>query len=283
MKRLIALAMTLVLLLSVLSACGNAPEAPVTNDTPVVEPDTPSNDANDVPDESPASSQTNSITSKEAFIETVESLVDVSLYDWSSSESDSSSNYSYYIKSENETNYDLDYSITLSDGSTFTLPISFAEMKELGWTLQESSQSDAQMDPGYMSWGYCENTSGQELYISAYNPGEEIISFGECSVCEVEFSLFDTFENPPEPYENTPGFTICGSITQDSTLEDIISVLGAPSSLDYFIYKDDSGNYKSSTIYVEYVQESSPYSNLEFEISGDGNYIMTMEYQHIPD
>lgn len=291
MKKFLSFTLVLMFLLVIFSACGSTNPAPNNSNTG----DNNSNDTVSVTETvtepaaddsiTPADfSRTDYMTSKEAFVEIVGGLVDISLYDeLEEYESTSSKSYSYNIKYENKMEYELDYSITISDGASFTMPISFADLEKCGWSLKSSSHAETEMEPGFISWAYCHNSAGQEIYVGAYNPTEETIAFGECSVCMVEFTMFDTTSETPEAYENTPGFTVCGGITHASTLEDIISVLGAPESFYYSIHTDENGAYEDSYIELTYEQASSAYDYLVFKLSGNGNYIISMEYQHIPE
>lgn len=227
------------------------------------------------------SSRTGYITSKEAFVETIGKLVDLTLYeDLSEYDSGSFVSYAYNLKYEHEKEFALDYTIKLSDGTKIIMPISLPDLAEKGWKLQDSSQSETEVESGYMTFGICENAAGKTIRLSAYNPTEDKLPFGECTVCEIELNMFSTFERT-NAISSTPGFVICEEITHQSTLEDIVSVLGAPTSFFVSLHKNENGEYEYSSLDIEYSQPKNAYDYLRISMSGDGNYIMTLEYAHL--
>lgn len=223
------------------------------------------------------------ITSKEAFVNKMAELLDISLYD-DLSESDNTSFrlYYYQLAYENKKEYDLDYKIQLGDGSEFTMPITFSELEKKGWILQESSAPDREMGAGLMTFGTIKNAAGKALSVAAYNPTDKTITFKECTVINVDAQQYGSFD-PTKKLDDAIDFTVCGTLTNASTLEDIINKLGNPYSISCTLHFDDEGNYTNSDINITYMQKSSAYSQLVFELSGDGNYITTVNYDVAPE
>lgn len=223
------------------------------------------------------------ITSKEAFVNKMAELLDVSLYgDLSESDNTSFRLYHYQLGYENKKEYDLDYKIQLGDGSEFTMPITFSELEKKGWILQESSAPDREMGAGLMTFGTIKNASGKALSVAAYNPTDKTITFKECTVINVDAQQYGSFD-PTKKLDDAIDFTVCGTLTNASTLEDIINKLGNPTSISCTLHFDDEGNYTNSDINITYTQKSSAYSQLVFELSGDGNYITTVNYDVAPE
>lgn len=287
MKKTFASILFCAMLLALLPGCVSTPSTEVPN---VVKP-TDDNSNQEVPEivptealsdptEADSTPATGYITSKEDFVSVVSKLIDLSLYDDLYEDiDDDNAYYSFDIDYDNETTYNLDYSIILSDGTAFTMPYPIAELAKKGWSISDTAAS-REIEAGLMSWAWCENTNNQEIYITACNPTEETVTFGDCSVCEIEIKFYDSLEHVK--YEKAPGFTICGGITEYSKLEDIISTLGNPSCITLWIDYDENGNYEYAEIEVEYCQPDNAYEYLEFTLSGDGNYIVSIRYKNIP-
>lgn len=290
MKKVLAIVLCLALVMT-LAACGSKPDAettPTEQQTKATEAPTATKpvEKETVAATEPTENTSNSkgyITSKEAFISKVETLVDTSLYSESLEDDDDDSLqkfqiYSYELKWENEKEYDLDYSIKLSDGTNFTLPVTVAELEKQGWTLS-AYDADRNLSAGYMTWANLKNTSGKELYVGICNLSEETIQLKEGTVNLVSADQYSSNDNFSKRLDEAVDFTVCGSLTNSSTLEDIVKRLGAPSFIAWTVYVDDDGAYEYSKLEVEYVQKSSVYSHIYFTLSGDGNYITDVSYE----
>lgn len=286
--KLIALVLAMLMILTLFAGCGTNDNGgnDVTNNASDTQSTT--EDKNEVTNNS---SETNInvdtsnkgyITSKEAFVDKVTELIDVSLYrDITESDYTSFKSYFYELNYENKKEFDLDYKIKLGDGSEFTMPITFSELEKKGWVLQESSAPDREMGSGLMTFGTVKNSAGKTLSVAAYNPTEKTITFKECTVINVDSQQYSTFDST-EKLSDAIDFTICGTLTNASTLEDIIERLGNPYSINCTLHYDDKGNYTYSDIEVTYMQKSSAYSQLKFQLSGDGNYITAINYDVAP-
>ena len=189
--------------------------------------------------------------------------------------------YSYNLKPEYTKEYNLDYKIRLGDGSEFTMPITFAELETKGWFLQNSSDPDRDMASKYMTWGIIENTYGNTLNVAAYNPTNSTIKFKECTVINLTSNHFSSFDYE-QKVVGAIDFLVCDSLSNASTLEDIISKLGNPYSLSCFMHYNEDGTFSHSEINVTYQQKSSAGSLITFKLSGYGNYILSLSYNIAP-
>ena len=281
--RLLPLVLAFVMVFAALTACLAEPNTagPVNQDTNTQPATTLNSEVNADSTESNVEADQSGngyITSKDAFISKMNELLDISLYD-DLEESDAGAYKSYYyqLNYENEKDFDLDDTVSLGDGSSFTMPITFAELEEKGWVLQETSDPDRELEPGFMTFGTVQNAAGESLYVSAYNHTQDVITFKECTVIEVEARQYSSIE-PTEKVEGAVDFTVCGTLTNLSALEDIIQRLGNPYAISCTLHYDSDGNYAYTELEIEYEQESSAYSSIVFELSGDGNYITNMKY-----
>lgn len=226
-----------------------------------------------------SSNNGNAIVSKETFISVIGSLVDLSLYgDLSAGDYSGYSIYSYTLKSENKVTYNLDYKVTLGDGTTFTMPIDVADLKDMGWSLKYSS--DQTIRPGYKTEAWIENADGQAIYAEIYNDGTIEKSLENCTVIGVQMNQYST--DTISPHETAPGFTVCGNITEDSGIADIINKLGTPTSIVCSIHYDDNNRVEYTKVELGYGQPDEPRSGIRFELSGTGDYIAIADYNIAP-
>lgn len=285
--RLLSFVLALLLIITMFAGCGSKE-----NTDGTVDNSTDTQSTTDAGDNEPTNftesnvevdtSNKGYITSKDAFVSKMAELLDISLYaDLNESDYTSFRSYYYQLDYENKKEYDLDYKIKLGDGSEFTMPITFSELEKKGWVLQESSAPDREMGAGLMTFGTIKNASGKSLRVAAYNPTDKTITFKECTVINVDAQQYSTFD-PTAKLDDAIDFTVCGSLTNASTLEDIINKLGNPYSINCTLHFDDEGKYTNSDIEITYMQKSSAYSQLVFDLSGDGNYITTVNYDVAP-
>ena len=270
--RVLAIVLAIMLLVTT-TGCHKAPAEEAEKPANAESANAPSMEAAAKPEDesvTPAdTSLTNYITSKDDFTNVLGSIVDLSLYELE----DDDDSCNYYLKYENEISYDLDHNVVLSDGTEFTLDTPFSELESQGWVLFDPEQ---ELDAGYLTWDVCKNSNGQELYIGIYNPTESTLTAKECTVCFIELTLFSSLDFS-EKIDTTPGFTICKTITQASTLEEIVGQLGMPSSI-YYSNSDGLDSYIS----IEYTQPNNSYDYLNFRVSANGNYIVEIDSEYIP-
>ncbi len=266
--------------LSIFSACANLEDITETSNNGTNTQLATNPDSSETVDTSDPNINKKYITSKDAFVDKMEELLDLSLYDELDEYGSSDFNgYSYCLKVENEKDYDLDYTIMLGDGSSFTMPITFSELSEKGWVLFRDT--DRELGAGFMTQSSIRNAVGKVISVAAYNPTEEAFTFQEGTVIALEAQQY-SIDDFTKKLSDAVDFTVCDSLTNNSTLEDIIKRLGNPTSITCSLYFNDE-QYRCSDIEVEYIQESSAYSSIVFNLSGDGNYITNLRYEIAPE
>lgn len=276
-KKFFALALALILMFTAFVGCEEKTDddAEPTKDS-VSQTDVKNDTTHSNKEDEPVKST--GITSKEDFVATMEELLDLSLY-MDLNESDNNGlfdSFSYTLDYENRKEYDLDYNIRLDDGSEFTLPILVSDFEKKGWTMPESNHPDNQLSSGYMTSSYFENSQGKELSCDVYNHRDYATAKKNGMVVEIRASHYSTYDDKIR--ESAVGFTVCDTLTEEATLEDIIARLGNPTMVFCTVNYNDDGSFKKSQITIEYAQESSAYSCLRFNLSGDKGYIISMEY-----
>ena len=287
--KLFALVLAMLMVLTIFAGCGTEKigDNDVTDNSSVTQSGTEDNNGgsgnSSETDTNTGTSNKKYITSKKAFTDKVAELIDLSLYeDLDETDETSYKSYYYELDSDNEKDYDLDYKIKLGDGSEFTMPISFSELEEKGWALPENADPDFEIDSGHVASSTVSNSEGKEFTFYVYNRTDNKITLKEglvTSVCLYQYDSYDLTEKLSEAID----FTVCGTLNNASTLEDIIEKLGNPYSINCALNYDDDGNYTYSEIEVDYTQESSSYSSLVFTLSGDGNYITNVDYSVDPE
>ncbi len=284
--KILALILALAMIVSAVSGCGektNNNDAGNTDNNTVQseqQADAGSSSQDNSAAEAPTNSNPKKITTKEELVSVVGSLVDLSKYDdLNESDLTSSTSYTYNLKSENKKEYDLDYKVKLGDGTEFTMPITIKDMEAKGWKIK--TPSDQKISSGYMTWEVLENNSGKSIRVSVYNATDKKVTTKDCTVIGFEGEQYDILDISSR-FESAIDFTVCGSITQNSTLEDIIKKLGEPTSISCNIRETD-GKFADSKITVEYRQKSSAYSYIRFELSGADDCILSVKYEVKPD
>ncbi len=283
--RKLALLLAVITLLASLCACG---EEAKTENSKVTETATKAEEATTLPVQqetntpvitdtpiNPAPTGGNYITTKDSFNKELDTLLPDAAYTLDESSVTNGTLYIYTLTDKKD--YALDYRVKLSDGAEFTLPVMFSDLANAGWTIPKGS-GDNELAPGYATSGVIRNNSGKEISVVAYNPTSVKDMFKNGAVCKVEFApyLSDGSVN-----SKATRFTVCESITESSTVKDVIDRLGAPSKITHKVRTDDSGAYEYSELMLEYTQKSDPNSFIRFNFSGDNNYITKVEYEHV--
>ncbi|MBE6768209.1 MAG: hypothetical protein E7549_04775 [Ruminococcaceae bacterium] len=292
MKRikLLSLLLVLVMLLSLLAGCG---EKEVVLDTPteedgtsavtttttttrVTEEDeetytTTKAEPSDVPAEG-------YITSKETFIQRMDEMLDLSLYnELYESTSEFFDSYSYSIQYDHKQEYDLDYTCQLDDGSEIAMPMTFDELAKEGWTLSNEAQGEQEISANCIAFPHIKNKDNNDIGISVYNSTKEAITLKECVLMQMRLTQYSTYD-PSEREEGAIGFTVCGNLTEASTTKEIIKRLGNPSNVYCSISKSDEGEYRNTRLTLTYRQPDIR-GSIEFQLSGDGDYILQVTYE----
>ena len=277
--KLLSLALAVIMILSAFAGCGDkdsdkkdaAQAGDKTSST--VSGDNNNGNSSDTDTDSETESPKGYITTKEAFLDKASKILDLSLYD---DLLESENFYSYSINYTNKKEYALDYKIKLGDGSEFTLPVAFSELEKMGWSFLQGTEAERKIEANIQTITTLKNTNGQTLGIWIYNDTSKTLPLKDCIVGEIRSEQYDQFDGIKP---NTAiDFSVCGSLNQASTLEDIVEKLGNPSSLSYSIFFDLDEKYEYSTIQIDYDQKSSASNRISFELSGDGNFITKIKY-----
>ena len=281
MKRLIALITMFALLLGMLCACGSVPEqsvaneeTPVVNDTPVAEQDTPS-----IPQE--LSKNDAFATTSEDLTLKLQELIDLSQYEIDEYDAD----ITFDLENDFDFTFNFDYIISFDDNSSITLPIAFADMENTAWTTEAAADF-----PVYntIQRGIPYTNNGQEITLWTTNldaiDSDEDVScpLSDCMFYQINIDLYTVETETDENGEyidfyqmnpKAPAFTVFGSVNPNSTIEDVISTIGAPSIIDF--------HADSNEIELGYMYKSEKgFSNAYFTFAADGNYMVSMSYKY---
>ncbi len=280
--KIISLLCALLIFVLVFSGCGKTTgnDADVDNSLSDTQVDNTDNKENEFefPEFEVDTTDKEYITSKESFVDKMSELLDMSLYG-ELNEHDYTSHMQYTYEIKDRIEYDMDCSVKFSDGTQFTMPLSLEDFIETGWTL-DSSIGTQSLNPNLMTDVTMQNSSGNTLEVTVCNTSDTSLTIKECDLMGIasEQYVFGTFRKVDGAVE----FVVCDTLNNASTLEDIIKKLGNPTYIDYKLYRDADGNYDCSALNISYQQKDSIYSHLDFFISADGNYIMSMDYTADP-
>ncbi len=273
MKKKVCMLLACVLVLSV-CGCKKGGENPERTPMPVVI-NTTGEASTEAPERAPFAEN------REAFKEAVKKVIKVSEYEVA----EDTVSVSYNIKKEHSKEYHLDYRIHFNDGTALTLPVSFQDMAEAGWTTEEAPDTPvsnkSQKKITYL------NSYGKEVLLWASNPteseAETTIPLSDCTYYSVSVRNYkgvyqkDENGNNVVVYEkNTaPDFSVAGGITQTSSLEEAISIMGKPSNI---VYYDETGEIR-----LFYNEEMEKWNGqLVIEFLSDRNIIRKLEYKYTP-
>ncbi len=219
------------------------------------------------------------ITTKDAFTAKLSGLIDLSLYQ---PLSEGTSIYTYTLDSKNHEDYPLDYKVKLEDDTEFTLPITLNELKKKGWTHNLDENHTMEAHTYFLTSTTLSNPAGKEISVGIENDSDQTLSLGECTVYEVvsnqyRFSKYTQTANEAK-FSKAAAFTVCNTITNQSTMEDVIAQLGNPYNIYLSVSHDGNGNFKTSSITLTYDQKSLK-GELKLSFSGDTKYLTEITYK----
>ena len=224
-----------------------------------------------------------SITDKDSLEKVLGRLVDLSLYDfWSADDTDQQKNTCKYVLKDKNDTPDLDFTVTLAGSTQFTLPFMLPDVQQQGWTLDAES-TGKQISPSKKEICGLENEAGKTFTAFAYNLGETAQVTEKLPCYEISLFRYTYDEETRTMLESTGAdFTICKSITEQSTLADIIETLGNPYSVDYWsVHSKESGTYCYSKLILRYTVSAGTYNDqLEITLYADDNYITKVNLVH---
>ena len=163
------------------------------------------------------------------------------------------------------------------DQTEFSLPVPLAELVDLGWNIVEigyNPVTEVDWSKKYaLEIFTLKNASGNVLYASTGNAYASAVPLKDCLVTNINLSYYITSViNQEVIYQsdrlpNVPDVTLCGVLSTDSTLDNIITVLGAPHEIVFSEYSYTAGE-NLTHIELEYRLRTSSYGNayLNFHI-----------------
>lgn len=275
-KKILALLMSAATMITMFAACGKGDGESKDSETKELVSQMEKQDDTNPSVENNEPVQTVGITSKESFVNTVDKLIDLSKYgSLSESTGGTTHSFSYTMKYEERSDYDLDGKVRLVDGTEFVLPVSVPSLESRGWEIPQNNRPDETFASGLETTAQIRNTSGKGFDAFVYNDTGSSIAIKNAKIGKVTFEQYSSLDNTKKLDSATP-FTVCGTITEKSDLEDIVGRLGDPTFIGVLV-KYENGSYKNSKVIIRYEQANS-HNQIEFELSGDSDYIIKMGY-----
>lgn len=283
--RILAIVLAFLLIVTA-TGCQKAPAneaaTPETNAPASVE----SNDSAEQADSAPVVSQGKAFaTTPEEFTDKIQELVDLSKYEVYLSD-DYPTDIDYDLDTEYDFTCEFDYTVSFSGASAITLPVTFNSMANSDWSTEASA--DAMVSNKVQSGITYATADGKEITLWTTNLAEidndEDVScaLSDCTFYNIDIELYESDYAENEAGEdiviyqanpNAPSFTIAGSITEKSSIADVINTLGMPSNIEF------SG--EENEIYISYTKpENDWYSNLHFYFAADGDYLVSVSYKY---
>ena len=229
--------------------------------------------------ETPETSANNPITSKEDMDEIIAALLSDSAYSTKDGgDKTTYTTYTYDLNNNNKTDYDFDFSIKLANSTKFTMPVNVKDLNDKGWDFENSNAKESTLEPNttqLSSTSLTNNTYKIGGFLS--NNSDKTATAKNCDISAVELNLYGVSYSPDYHYskfEYAPDFTICDSITNNSTVQDVINRLGAPTKITL----TDNSEYNYFEIKLLYVQNSDSNQQLEIIFSGENNCIVKFYY-----
>lgn len=192
-------------------------------------------------------------------------------YDWMNEKTDMS-RYAHGPKSSDSVNfvlhqpgqYSLDFTFT-AEAQAFTLPMTFDTLTAAGWNI-EVGKAQAEMGPNKAMEATWRSDSGKRLLVRSGNVGTVNATYESCPLYRVTVIFRDMDDNYASQLSSAPEFSACG-IGNDSTLDDVLGLLGAPTELTYGLAKGG----QLSWLELSYQNNALDYIDLRF--SGDGQLL----------
>ncbi len=273
--KILSLILAFAMCLTLMAGCGK------TDDEGEKKADTEKNEVVETKQESETASEkeeeTVAVNYGEDFTSKIGKLVDLSKYsDLTEDEfkSPKSKVYCYSIKSENAQTYNFKYSVVPEASTQLTLPISYKDLEAMGWNLRRSK--DQEVEPGYGVSSSVSNDSGKIFFVSLYNRTDSVKTVAECEVLGVSFAIQDKNSSGVST-NNVMKFTIDNTITENSTMEEIIDYYGAPSEIEYSVYFNEDGSYNYGEYEISFCN-NAVLDKIIFTFSADTGKISNVYY-----
>lgn len=156
---------------------------------------------------------------------------------------------------EYDTYSELNYVVTFGNGTSVQLPVRYQELLDDGW-ISNSSVPDA-FPANSLTGAAHTGTDGGTAGFTLMNPTEGILTLAESWVTSVHVGG-----------SYTESFTVAGSITAESTFDDVVAVLGEP----YYVY------FRGNDLTLSYKDEI--HGSLEITIDADTGLVSEAGYTY---
>ena len=122
------------------------------------------------------------------------------------------------------------------DGTVITLPCTYADIQNLGYSLSDDENGDEQIEPNNYTSSVYVQMGGREFSVCFYNDTAETKKLTECKIYALRFDSF---------YE-VPNVSLPNGISMSSTPEDIREAMGKEQDG----YVSDDSDYMSMDYYI---------------------------------
>lgn len=214
MKKLIALLLAMIMVLS-MAACGSSEEPAETTVAPA---ETTPADNEQVQNDQPENEESDLEAELKAIVGTA---VDLNAYEVR------------YVDEEqarlmliDEENTVLDYVITVGEGTRLQLPCAYSEALNAGWV--SSVEWEENQEGNTLGTDTHSDASGNTINITIQNPTEETMNLAD---------LWITSVTAGNGLDYTAAFDVSG-ISEGSTMANVVSAVGLPAYISYYVDED---------------------------------------------
>lgn len=276
--RNLALLLAVITLLASLCACGEEATNKEDNKTTTISEETTDNITPEDVTTPVVSTDSAYITSKEDMDLIIDTIPDANYTVSERTYTDTNSTHYTYDLTTNTNDYNFNYKVKLGDGTEFTMPVSVKDIEASGWSTTISKDETYAANSAPASSFPFINSNNNEIGCYIRNNNSNDATLEECDITGIELNLYKFGYTPSyhiEKDDKAIDFTICDNITNDSTIEDVINSLGAPTKIRLHVCGDHGGYCDVELVYV---QNSNAKQQITFIFSGDENRIMQFHY-----
>lgn len=209
----------------------------------------------------------------EEFREVIAGHVDLDLYDDPYSPGEGNLRFDMKLDEQRNRSYDLSNDVVL-DGRRFTFPATYSDLVDAGWSTDVAEDTQIESQKGFAQNVRWTNEKGTHIITSLINWSGESKAAKDCQIIGVFISV-DTKASEPQDIS----FAFCGKVANASGMQEVISMVGPPTSITYNASDDHLGG---ATIVLRYdVKVDGGQMTLEIDISAQTDEIMEISCDHI--
>ena len=134
-------------------------------------------------------------------------------------------------------------SVELGNGTTIQYPMTYGELCDAGWTLEEGELSDPFPAEETTEWFPMVNSDGKTIETRIYNSTESPMALRDVPVFQLLFGD-----------EGTETFSVSG-LQRGATAQEIMDIFGTPSS--FYIVENFDGTLYMNLSYINYTNTHS--------------------------